>query len=363
MGPDLINLYDYEALAKRIIPHNYWDAIAGAAQDGVTLRRNRSAFEALSLRPRFMRDVSQRDLTTTVLGSEISLPVMVCPAGAHIMAHPEAEVATARGAGMARTLMMLSTSANRSLEDVAAAATGPLWFQLYHHSYELTKMLVQRAERSSYRAICLTIDVPFPSPKECDLRNRLARPGEWGHFRDLEKKWAGSSEGHLEWEMPRALTWEDLKWLRGQTSLPLVLKGVMTAEDAQLAVEYGVNGILVSNHGGRLLDMTLSSIETLPEVIKAVNGKAEVYLDSGIRRGSDVLKALALGARAVAIGRPLFWGLAVNGAEGVQHILEILRRELDLAMGYCGQTSVRHLELGLLDIPSGWGPSDSRRQK
>ena len=137
----------------------------------------------------------------------------------------------------------------------------------------------------------------------------------------------------------------------------------MTAEDAQLAVEYGVNGILVSNHGGRLLDMTLSSIETLPEVIKAVNGKAEVYLDSGIRRGSDVLKALALGARAVAIGRPLFWGLAVNGAEGVQHILEILRRELDLAMGYCGQTSVRHLELGLLDIPSGWGPSDSRRQK
>jgi len=199
-----------------------------------------------------------------------------------------------------------------------------------------------------------------PSPKERDLRNRFERTLQLGNFRAMDRprsEISGTDETP-GWEVSRAapLTWQELEWLRSLTSLPLVLKGIRTAEDAHLAVENGVNGILVSNHGGRQIDMTLSSIEMLPEVVEAVKGQAEVYLDSGVRRGSDVLKALALGARAVAIGRPLFWGLAVNGADGVHGVLEILREELDRAMASCGQTSVRALEPNLVGMPAGWGP-------
>jgi len=362
MRLDPINLYDYEAMAQRALPHHIWDFIAGGAMDEVTTRRNRSAFETLALRPRFLRDISQRDLTTTVLDTEISLPIMVSPAGGHKYAHPEGEVATARGAGMSRTLMILSTSSHCSMEEVAAAATGPLWFQLYHRGYDLSEMLVHRAEEAGFRAICLTVDTPLPAPKERDLRNRFARPPglELGNFRghrDRLSEVSGVDE-MPDWESARAasLTWKELEWLRGLTSLPLVLKGIRTAEDAHLAVENGVDGILVSTHGGRQLDMTMGSIEMLPEIVDAVKGRAEVYLDSGVRRGSDVLKALALGARAVAIGRPLFWGLAVNGAEGVHGVLELLRVELDRVLGYCGQTSVRDLEPNLVCVPTGWGP-------
>lgn len=360
MRLDPINLYDYEERAQQALPHHTWDFIAGGAMDEVTTRRNRTAFEALTLRPRFLRDITQRDIATTVLGTEISLPVMIAPAGGHMNAHPEGELATARGAGRSQTLMMLSTSSNYSMEEVAEAATGPLWFQLYHRGYDLTEMLVHRAEEAGFRAICLTVDTPVPSPKERDLRNRYVRPFDLGNFRAMEDR-LGEVSGTDEspnWERARVppLTWRELEWLRSLTSLPLVLKGIRTGEDAHLAVEHGVNGILVSNHGGRQLDMTTSSIEVLPEVVEAVKGRAEVYLDSGVRRGSDVLKALALGARAVAIGRPLFWGLAVNGADGVHGVLEILREELDRALAYCGQSSVQALEPNLVGIPVGWGP-------
>ena len=354
-----INLYDYEARAKLVLPHNNWDFIDAGAMDEFTTRRNRTAFEQLTLRPRFLRDVSHRDISTTVLGQEISMPVMVSPAGSHMLAHPEGEVATARGAGMSNTLMMLSTSSNNSMEEVAEAATGPLWFQLYHRGYDLTEMLVHRAEEAGYRAICLTVDTPAASPKERDLRNRFERTLELGNFRGMEeaeREFSGTDETP-GWEVSRvpSLTWQELEWLRGLTSLPLVLKGVRTAEDAHVAVESGVQGILVSTHGGRQMDMTMGAIEMVPEIVEAAKGRAEVYVDSGVRRGSDVIKALALGARAVAIGRPLFWGLAVNGAEGVHGVLELLREEVSRAMAYCGQTTVRELEPALVNIPYGWG--------
>ncbi len=359
MRLDPINLYDYEARAKQVLPHNVWDFVDAGAMDETTTRRNRSAFEQLTLRPRFLRDIDHRDISTTVLGQEISLPVMISPAGMHGVVHPDAEVATAKGAGMSDTLMMLSTSSNYSMEEVAEAATGPLWFQLYHRGYEYTEMLVHRAEEAGFKAICMTVDTPVASPKEKDLRNQYERRLELGNFRGMERERSeiSGTDDTPSWAVSRAtpLTWKELEWLRGLTSLPLVLKGIRTAEDAHIAVENGVEGILVSTHGGRQLDMTMGAIEMVPEVVEAAKGRAEVYVDSGVRRGSDVVKALALGARAVAIGRPLYWGLAVDGADGVHGVLELLREEVDRCLAYCGQTNIRELEPGLINVPYGWG--------
>ena len=239
---------------------------------------------------------------------------------------------------------------HNSLEEIAGVAAGPLWLQISHRSYDLTENLVKRAEAAGFRAIVLTVDAPFSTPKERDIRNRYQHPGEYGNFRELQSQASVVSGGDEPppWEAFRRppLTWKELDWLRGLTKLPLVLKGVRAAEDARMAVESGVDGIMVSTHGGRRFDGDMSSIEVVPEVVAATQGKAEVYVDSGVRRGSDVLKALALGATAVAVGRPLFWGLAVNGAQGVHHMLELLREEFDRAMGYCGQHSVDQLEIG-----------------
>ena len=359
MANDPINLYDYESRAKLVLPHNNWEFIEAGSMDEFTTQRNRSAFEDLKLRPRFLRDVSERNLSTTVLGQEISMPVMVAPAGSHMIAHPEGEVATARGAGMSDTMMMLSTASNYSMEEVADAASGPLWFQLYHRGWNFTEMLVHRAEEAGFKAIVLTVDTPLPSPKERDLRNRYQRDYGLGNFRgmDADQRAISGTDETPGWDVSSApsITWRELERLRGMTSLPLVLKGVRTAEDAHEAVENGVNGILVSTHGGRQLDMTMGAIEMVPEIVEASRGHAEVYVDSGVRRGSDVIKALALGAKAVAIGRPLFWGLAIDGADGVHGVLELLREEVSRALGYCGQTDVNNLESGIVQIPGGWG--------
>ena len=359
MANDPINLYDYESRAKLVLPHNNWEFIEAGAMDEFTTRRNRSAFEDLKLRPRFMRDVSERSLATTVLGQEISMPVMVAPAGSHMLAHPDGEVATARGTGMSDTLMMLSTSSNYSMEEVSDAASGPLWFQLYHRGWHFTEMLVRRAEEAGFKAIVLTVDTPLPSPKERDLRNRYQRENDLGNFRgmDADRSAISGTDETPGWDVSTApsITWRELERLRNLTSLPLVLKGVRTAEDAHEAVENGVEGILVSTHGGRQLDMTMGAIEMVPEIVEASRGQAEVYVDSGVRRGSDVIKALALGAKAVAIGRPLFWGLALDGADGVHGVLELLREEISRALGYCGQTDVNNLESGVVQIPAGWG--------
>ena len=358
---DPINLYDYESRAKASLPHNNWEFIEAGAMDEFTTARNRSAFEDLTIRPRFLRNIDNRDLSTTMLGSELSFPVFVCPAGGHKLAHPDGELATARGAGMSNTLMMLSTSSHYSMEEVSAAASGPLMFQLYHRGFDLTEMLVHRAEEAGYKAIVLTVDTPVPSPKERDIRNQYVNPAELANFRATPERLAevsGTDEAP-NWQPSQVppLSWEELDWLRGLTSLPLVLKGVRTAEDAHIAAESGVNGILVSTHGGRQIDSTMSAVEMLPEIVDAVNDNCEVYLDSGVRRGSDVLKALALGAKAVGVGRPLYWGLANDGAEGVHGVLELLRREFDHAMAVCGQTSATNLESNLINIPHNWGPA------
>ena len=362
MRLDPINLFDFEARAKEALPAHIWDFIEAGAFDEITTRRNRTALDAIALRPRFVVSIENRDLSTTILGRKISFPVMISPAGGHAVAHPDGELATARAAGAAGTIMALSIASNYSMEEVAAAATGPLWLNLFHRGYDLIEMLVRRAEEAGYAAICLTVDTPLPGPKERDMRNRYRRP--WGlELANFVGEQAGlglvsGTDEARSWEQPGfpALTWSEVEWLRSLTSLPLVMKGVRTAEDARLCVENGVNGIQVSNHGGRQMDGTLSAIETLPEIVEAARGRAEIYLDSGIRRGTDVLRALALGARAVLIGRPLFWGLAVDGEAGVRMVLELLRQELDRAMGFCGVTDIESVDRNLVALPgeSGW---------
>ncbi|MQF88528.1 MAG: alpha-hydroxy-acid oxidizing protein [SAR202 cluster bacterium] len=361
MANDPINLYDYEARAKLALFHDAWDFIDAGAMDELTTKRNRKAFDQLTLRPRFLRSVEERKITARMLGQDISMPIFVCPAGSHGLAHPDGEVATAKAAGRSNTLMMLATGSTCSLEEVAEAATGPLWFQLYHRGKSLSEMLVRRAEDAGFKAIVLTVDTPVPSPKERDLRNKFERTLELGNFRgtNLPRSEISGTDETPGWDVSMAdpVAWSDLEWLRGLSSLPLVLKGIRVAEDAKIAAASGIEGILVSTHGGRQLDQTMSSVEMVPEIIDAVNGSCEVYLDSGIRRGSDVVKALSLGVKAVGIGRPLYWGLATEGEEGVHKILELLREEIGRAMDFCGQSDVANLESGLINIPNDWGPS------
>ena len=361
MANDPINLYDYEARAKLALFHDAWDFIDAGAMDELTTKRNRKAFDQLTLRPRFLRSVEERKITARMLGQDISMPIFVCPAGSHGLAHPDGEVATAKAAGRSNTLMMLATGSTCSLEEVAEAATGPLWFQLYHRGKSLSEMLVRRAEDAGFKAIVLTVDTPVPSPKERDLRNKFERTLELGNFRgtNLPRSEISGTDETPGWDVSMAdpVAWSDLEWLRGLSSLPLVLKGIRVAEDAKIAAASGIEGILVSTHGGRQLDQTMSSVEMVPEIIDAVNGSCEVYLDSGIRRGSDVVKALSLGVKAVGIGRPLYWGLATEGEEGVHKILELLREEIGRAMDFCGQSDVANLEPGLINIPNDWGPS------
>ncbi len=354
MGP--INIYEYEMLAQSRIPQAAWDFYAGGSDAEVTLRENRAAFERIRLRPRVLVDVSNCDVRTTVLGIPIQMPVIIAPTAAHGMAHDEAECATVRAASASGTLMTVSSEATRSLEEIAHAATGPLWFQLYIKTYEQARNYVQRAEASSYQAIVLTVDMPRFSRRERDIRNdfttfqRTHYPHvSSGHAKAVDATVADTGGMVADEEyVGHTLTWDVINWLRSITSLPIILKGILTAEDALLAVEHGVAAIVVSNHGGRQLDGAVPTIEALPEVVDAVAGRCEVYLDGGIRRGTDILKALALGARAVLIGRPVLYGLIVNGQQGVEHVLRILNEELMLAMALAGCPTLESISRSLV---------------
>lgn len=330
-----INLFDYEALAQQCMAHipQTWDFYQGGSGDEVTLRANRTAFERLRLRPRILVDVSNCDLRTSVLGIPVSMPILIAPTAGHGFAHPEAERATAQAAQQAGTLMVASTQSTRSLEEIAQTGDGARWFQLYAQSESQTAKLVRRVEAAGYQGIVVTVDAPVRGNREKDARHSI------GGFIQTTFPHIGNGNALLpidETSLRASLSWENISWLRSLTSLPILLKGILSAEDASLAVEYGVAGIVVSNHGGRQLDGAVASLEALPEVVEAVAGRCEVYVDGGIRRGTDVLKALALGARAVLIGRPILWGLAVDGQQGVSHVLQLLRDELELAMALSG---------------------------
>jgi 4-hydroxymandelate oxidase len=280
-------------------------------------------------------DVSERQMDTTVLGEPVSMPVLIAPTAFQGLAHPEGEIATVKAAGAARTLMTLSTLSTLSIEEVMAEATGPVWFQIYvFKDRAISASLVKRAEVAGCKAIVFTVDAPLLGRRERDVRNQFKMPDVLsvknllpGGFR-LARCIASLCD--------TALTWKDIEWLAGITKLPVLVKGILRSDDALLAVKHGASGVIVSNHGARQLDTTPATISVLPEIIDAVGGKIEVYVDGGIRRGTDVLKALACGARAVFIGRPVLWGLACGGQGGVRYVLEMLRQEFDLAMALSG---------------------------
>ncbi|MBI4261049.1 MAG: alpha-hydroxy-acid oxidizing protein [Actinobacteria bacterium] len=340
---------DYEERAAALLPRTIFEYYSGGAGDEWTLRENRAAFERWVLRPRVLVDVADRDPATTVLGSPVSFPVLVAPTAFQRMAHPDGELATARAAASAGTVMVLSTIASASMEDVAAEAPeGRRWFQLYiHRDRGLTADLVARAEAAGFGVLVLTVDTPLLGLRDRDTRNRFSLPPgiELANLaRSLPEVEGSALFAYMAERHDPSVTWDDLEWVRTLSGLPLVLKGVVRADDAGRAVDAGVDGLVVSNHGGRQLDGTVAAIDALPEVVEAVAGRVEVLLDGGVRRGSDVLRALALGARAVLVGRPVLWGLAVAGEAGVRHVLDLLRAELDVAMAIAGCRAVGEVD-------------------
>lgn len=339
---DPITVADYEALAQERLAPSAWAYYSGGAGDELTLRANRAAFDGIQLLPRMLRGIQDADTSARVLGTDVRAPILVAPTSSHGLACADGECATSRAAGQAGTIMVASTESTRRLEDIADAASGPLWFQLYvYRDRTVAEALVRRAEAAGYRAIVLTVDLPAWWGIERRIRLGTAHAGTTS---------MGNLPGMTDLEAV-ALTWQDIAWLRSLTSLPLVLKGLLTPDDAIEAVNHGVEGIVVSNHGGRSVDGVPASIEALPSIVEAVRGRCEVYLDGGVRRGTDVLKALALGAQAVLIGRPILWGLAVDGAQGALRVLELLRRELALAMILTGRATIASVDATLVRRP------------
>ena len=352
-----INLFGYEQLAKEHLSQMAFDYYSSGAWDEVTLRDNLAAFTRVKLRPKMLVDVSKINLTTQVLGESLQLPLLIAPMAFQCLADPEGEIATALAAADAGVGMVLSTLATKSLEEVATVANGLQWFQLYIHKDQgLTQALVQRAYTAGYKAICLTVDAPMLGKRERDQRNEFTlppglHPANLTNISGLDIPQATGESGLLTYfsqQINPGVTWKDLEWLQSLSPLPLVVKGILRADDAVRAVEYGAQAIVVSNHGGRQLDGAIASLDALPDIIAAVDGKAEVLLDGGIRRGTDILKALAYGAKAVLIGRPVLWGLAVAGKIGVSHIISLLQDELNLAMALSGCASLGDIDSSLV---------------
>jgi len=347
-----INLDEYEAAARQTMGATAYDYYAGGAGDEVTLESNHSAYHRYALHYRVLRDVTHRNLRTTVAGQEVALPVLIAPTAFQRLAHPEGELAMARAAGRLGTVMILSTLATTSIEEVTAVATGPVWFQLYvYKDRRATAELVLRAQAAGCGALVLTVDAILAGRRERDLRNGFHLPPglEVKNLQAAGKEQLPAQDGgsglttYIADLFDPSLSWKDVEWLAGLTDLPLWIKGIVHPEDARLAAEHGAAGVVVSNHGGRQLDTSPATIDVLPAIADAVGDGMELIVDGGVRRGTDVVKALALGARAVAVGRPALWGLAVDGQAGVEHALGLLRDEFDTALGLCGCRSVAEI--------------------
>lgn len=339
---------ELEARARAALPPAVYDYFVAGADAELTAAENVRAWSRLRLRPRVLRDVSSVSLGTTVLGVPVATPVLVAPAAYQRLGHPEGESATARAAAEAGTVMVVSTLATTSLEDVAAAAPGaPRWFQLYvHRDRGFTKELVERAAAAGYRALMLTVDLPVLGHRRRDERNNFALPPHLQMANVGKGSDAGDGSAlrsYADAAIDPSLSFDDLEWLRGLADLPLVVKGVLRGDDAATCTAAGADAVVVSNHGGRQLDTALPTAEALPEVVGAVGDAAEVYVDGGIREGTDVVKALALGARAVLLGRPVLWGLALGGTDGVREVLGDLSSSLARAMALCGAASIDEL--------------------
>lgn len=359
-----LNVHDFEKAAEKRLSKMAFGYYASGANDGVTLRRNRQAFQDLSLYHRVLQDVGTRDLSCTLLGQSLAMPIVAAPTAFHQLAHEKGEVATAKGVAKAQSLMTLSTLSNCSVERVAVASDGSLWFQLYiYKDRGITAAMLDRVVAAGCRAIVFTVDAPLLGRREQDIRNQFHLPVNFrmenllphGYEELGAKAEASGLAAYFASLLDPCLTWSDLEWISQRTKLPVLVKGIVHPQDAILALEHGAAGVIVSNHGGRQLDTGPASIQALPGVAKAladkktqVGQKPVLMMDGGIRRGTDILKALALGADAVMLGRPILWGLAVDGSEGVATVLNLLKTELELAMALCGCRTIEEITNALI---------------
>jgi 4-hydroxymandelate oxidase len=351
-----VNLFEYEDIARQRLPQMVFDFVAGAAGDELTLHRNRTQYDAIRLKPRVLRDVSLLDTRLELFGQKMDFPILLAPTAYHKLIHPQGEAATARGAGSAGATLVVSSFSTVAIEDVGKAATGRLWFQLYvQEDRGFTKELVQRAEAAGCQAITITVDTPVIGIRNREQRDQFKLPSNL-HLENL-KNFMGNAQHFVPGVgdasifapiLDPKLTWEGVDWVRSFAKVPVLLKGILTPEDAKLAVDHGVSGILCSNHGARNLDTLPATIEALPGVIEAVQGRIPVLVDGGIRRGTDVVKALAFGAKAVLIGRSYLWGLATNGSEGVAQVVRTLRTEFLAAMALCGTPSLAKIDRNVI---------------
>ena len=358
---ELLTIPDYEAYAKESMPPAQFAQLMGdyGAHDWTTNTNNLDAFESIKLRPRVLVDTSRRNLSTEVLGQKMAAPVMLAPIGTHQRTHPDGELASARAAGAFGTVFVLSTSSTFSIEEVADVATGPLWFMgCIFQDRRISEALIHRAQDAGYTGLVLTVD---------NLGARYLERGKRYPYTPEEKRVLKNlvsidipnvpTGGNFTESFDASFTWADLEWVRSVSSMPVIMKGIQTAEDARRCVGSGVDALIVSNHGGFAGQGVRGTLEVLPEVVDAVGDAIEVYIDGGVRRGTDVLKALSIGAKAVLIGRPMLWGLLADGEAGVKRVLEILRDELDVAMGLCGSRDVNKVDRSLVTRP-GLGSPD-----
>jgi 4-hydroxymandelate oxidase len=351
VGP--VTLADFEPLAKRRMTRMAYDYVAGGAGDEVTLRENQAAFDRLRLNPRVLVDVSSLDTRLTLYGQSLDFPVLLAPTAYHRLAHPEGEIATVKGAAAAGATLVASSFATTTIEAMGKAATGPLWFQLYvNRDRGFTRELVKRAESAGCRALCVTVDSPTLGLRHRETRARFALPP--GLERANLSGLVTGSQGATRPEdavysvvLDPTLTWKEIEWLRGLTKMPVLIKGVLSPDDAAKGAAAGI-GIIVSNHGARNLDSLPATIEALPRVADAVDGRVPILMDGGVRRGNDVLKAIASGATAVLIGRPYLYGLAAQGSDGVKRVVQILRREFEMAMALTGRRTLKEIDRSVL---------------
>ncbi|MCZ6677543.1 MAG: alpha-hydroxy acid oxidase [Candidatus Poribacteria bacterium] len=346
---DALNVFDFETVAKDKLPPAHWGYLASGVEDDATLRANRDAFKNYHLRPRRLVDVSTIDMKRTLFGVEWDSPIFLCPVASQKAFHAEGEIAVAKAAKEKNHLQILSTVTTSSVEDVIAARGTPVWYQLYTYGWEITQSLVNRAEKAGCPVLVLTVDQLLPS-RNSETRFRFIRKDTRDclqcHIPDYPLRNKRMFDGvNLETRLAdrATLTWDIIHKLREVTGMKIVVKGIVTREDAKLCLKHDVDGIIVSNHGGRGQESGWASLDGLPEVVQVVDGKLPVMIDSGFRRGTDIYKALALGATAVGIGRPYMWGLAAFGQEGVERVLEILRLELELAMMSTGARTLEEI--------------------
>jgi len=349
------NLSEFQALAREALDDVTYAYFSSGAEDQITLRDNHAAYERIKLLPRVLVDVTTRDTVVEVLGTKLQYPIIIAPMAFHKLAHPDGEIGTMQAAEHCGLAMTVSTYATTSLGDVVANTSGDHFFQLYFHNRESAQDLVTQAAQAGYRAIMLTVDLAAFGKREAHRRQ--------GPLPDLDLPNLHSTQAYQRWRQHKptasiqdflrdqiydVLDWQTVSWLRAQTTLPIVLKGILRPDDARRAVDHGAAGVIVSNHGGRQLDTVPATIDALPPIVEAVGSQIDVLVDGGIRRGTDVLKALALGAQAVMLGQPVIWGLAYKGKAGVIEVLEMLQEEFDIAMALCGCANIADITAGLV---------------